>query len=191
MKKWIVGVAVVFACFGAYVVAAPSTLGQIFLLDKLAFASFPAASATNESGWLYDSTNKFTRYSDGASWAIPGGGVGRWGAACNTTMSCIAGATYSGGFRANQPGGKFRNITCNTLVAGTAGSLTLRIRNLTDATTTCSCSITCNAAITTMQTCDCNGTYTNGKDYVVQVDAATTCATPPTVIGCAVGIEPT
>lgn len=50
--------------------AAPVVIGKIFRLHNLAFASFPAASATNAGGLLYDTTNSTVRVSTGSAWNV-------------------------------------------------------------------------------------------------------------------------
>lgn len=59
----------------AVALASPNTIGEILRLGRLAFVGFPAASALNEGGLLYDSTVQVPRYSDGVTW-IPLAGMG-------------------------------------------------------------------------------------------------------------------
>lgn len=56
--------AVVFA-------ASPQSLGPVFRLANVALASFPTASALNEGGLLYDSTNKVVKFSNATVWSTP------------------------------------------------------------------------------------------------------------------------
>jgi hypothetical protein len=46
----------------------PVVLGQMLRLERLAWASFPAASADNEGALIWDSTYKGARISDGIDW---------------------------------------------------------------------------------------------------------------------------
>lgn len=178
--------------------ADPGVLGNIILLQKIVFASFPAASATNEGGLLYDDTSNAARFSTGATWTQLGGtGTvttnGAWTTGCTSTAAqCVAGLNFRSGYQTIGAGGQFRNIACNWAAAGSAGTLTMRIQNLTDATTLCSCSLgSCaGAAYTSPPFCDCAGTFVAGKMYVVQIDPATTCATPPTEMNCTTTITP-
>jgi|CXWL01.1.fsa_nt_gi hypothetical protein len=62
------GVGLAVLLLAATALAAPTIYGIVILLEKVALASFPAASAANEGGLLYDSTNDKVRFSDGVSW---------------------------------------------------------------------------------------------------------------------------
>lgn len=50
------------------VLAAPTVLGAIIRLERLAFGSFPAASALNEGGLLYDTDADHPKFSNSSGW---------------------------------------------------------------------------------------------------------------------------
>jgi len=177
---------------GGAVLADPNVLGQTIILQRLAFASFPAASATNEGGVIYDSTGKFLRNSNATEWNPVGSGNGAVSFGCgNFVTACAVGTNYGGIYQTVAAGGKFRNITCVWRTPGTAGSLVLRIRNLTDATTLCTCTLgSCAGAAFTPQSCDCNTAFLAAKNYTLQIDATTSCGTLPAAQNCFVGTEP-
>lgn len=180
--------------------AAPGILGQILLLEKLATGSFPAASATNEGGLLYDDTINFPKYSDGATWnsmAGAGGtptnnGGGVVGICTVGLGNCTVGGTLDGAFRPTVAGGTFQNLIANFASFGAvgAGTITFRVQNITDASTLCSCTIaSCNPANFTAQTCTCGGVFAANKTYVIQITAAT-CAPLPNNIIAGLSLEP-
>ena len=67
LKRPIIAVAVLLAAGVA--LANPTIIGAVIRLERLALASFPAASALNEGGLLYDDTNNEPKYSNGSTWA--------------------------------------------------------------------------------------------------------------------------
>lgn len=84
----------------------------------------------------------------------------------------------------------FRNITASWAVAGAgpsdggAGQVVVRIRNITDSSTLCTCTLgACAATASTPLSCDCNSIATAGKTYCLQYDptasTGTVCGTDP------------
>lgn len=178
--------------------AAPTLLGNIIRLERLALASFPAASATNEGGMLYDDTNNLPKVSDGVTWnsMVSSAGVqnAAGGAGCFAmATTCPAGVNWWGGYINSTTGGKVRNIICSGAVhAGANLPVTIEVFNLTDGVSVCSCAVTgiCTAATTlTPSACDCNGTLVAGKLYNLRTVITNGCT--PSALTCVTVIEPT
>lgn len=129
--------------------------------------------------------------------AIPSSGktLGAWGG--NTVGVIATGTSFLGGYKPTTAV-KFGNVTCSWAVAGAGGTngVVVRIRNLTDSSTLCTCTLgSCSATASTPLSCSCNTASLAGKQYAIQYDptggTGTDCASDPSGTSCTVEtIEP-
>jgi hypothetical protein len=157
----------------------------------VATGSLPTCNAGLKGATETDTTLNVSKFCNGTAWAaLNQGAVVTWSNVCFGT--CGEDVNMTGGVV--DVVGTSTRMVCSWGTAGTGGAtgVVVKIRNVTDAATVCSCTIgACTIAANTPTQCVCSGAFVTGKIYAMQVDGTTDCSANPGNIVCTSTVSPT
>ena len=173
--------------------------GGLIDLAGVATGSLPTCNGGAAGQQQYDTTTNTMKWCNGSSWQSMSGTVtavtSEWSSVCFSSPCSTEAANFTGGSRITTGTGTTQVATvCSWNVVGVGGStgVVVRIRNVTDSTTLCTCTLgACTTAINTPLECNCSGTFVASKIYTVQLDSTTDCGTNPGQIVCTVATTTT
>ncbi len=108
--------------------------------------------------------------------------TGAWNGDC---LAACPETTSVGAFRGSASNGRFGQVVATVNTAGSCAActdeVTVRVQNVTDASTLCTCSLgaICASAAGTTATCTCAQDYLKDKTYAIQLTTVTTCTGNP------------
>jgi len=173
--------------------------GSYIDLAGVATGSLPTCNAGNAGVLQYDTTTGTYKWCNGTAFASMSGTVtattNTWSTTCFGVPCSGEAANFTGASRVTVGTGTTQvALVCSWNVVGTGGTtgVVARIRNNTDGTTLCTCTLgACTTAINTPLECNCSGTFTAAKIYTMQLDSTTDCTTNPGQIICTVATTTT
>lgn len=180
---------------GPVVAATYMQAAQYLRSVGIAFGSFPTCNGGIAGAIYYDTTSSCNRQCNGSAWgnclASAAQSINNYWSSicfgtCATENANFTGAIYG-------LGGTTARTTCSWATAGVGGStgVVVKIRNVTDATDSCTCTLgACTTAANTPINCTCAATITSAKVHTIQLDSTTDCGTNPANIVCTTSVTP-
>lgn len=161
-------------------------------LGKAATGSLETSGAATEGTAMWDDTLNCLKTNNGAAWSeciVPN--TSYWSATCFGL--CSTDTNFTGGVYSL--GGTINRVTCSWGTAGSGGStgFVVKLRNVTDGTDGCSCTVgACNIAANTPTACSCTGgvAFTTAKQFTMRMAATSDCVANPQNVICTASVVP-